>query len=117
MHGQALRRAGFAEAGHPGDGPSGSGRGSSSRRSGDQARRPRLRCFGRADPGQQGGSGDGTHAAARRKPPKSLKVGRCKVYDLIRSGELESIKIGRLRRIPVDSLRRFAQRLLAEGLE
>jgi excisionase family DNA binding protein len=48
---------------------------------------------------------------------ESLKVGRCKVYDLIRSGELESIKIGRLRRIPVDSLRRFAQRLLAEGLE
>ena len=32
---------------------------------------------------------------------ESLKVGRCKVYDLIRSGELESIKIGRLRRIPV----------------
>ena len=25
---------------------------------------------------------------------ESLKVGRCKVYDLIRSGELESIKIG-----------------------
>ena len=48
---------------------------------------------------------------------ESLKVGRCKVYDLIRSGELESIKIGRLRRIPVDSLRRFAQRMLAEGLE
>ena len=46
-----------------------------------------------------------------------LKVGRCKVYDLIRTGELESIKIGRLRRIPVDSLRRFAQRLLMEGLE
>ena len=39
------------------------------------------------------------------------------MYDLIRSGELESIKIGRLRRIPVDSFRRFAERMLAEGLE
>jgi len=46
---------------------------------------------------------------------ESLKVGRCKVYDLIRSGELESIKIGRLRRIPVDSVRSFAQKLLADG--
>ena len=45
---------------------------------------------------------------------ESLKVGRCKVYDLIRSGELESIKIGRLRRIPVASIRAFAQRLLDE---
>ena len=30
---------------------------------------------------------------------ESLKVGRCKLYDLIRTGELASIKIGRLRRI------------------
>lgn len=45
----------------------------------------------------------------------SLKIGRCKVYDLIRSGELESIKIGRLRRIPVDSLHAFARRLLEEA--
>lgn len=45
---------------------------------------------------------------------ESLKVGRCKVYDLIRTGELASIKIGRLRRIPVDSVREFAHKLLAE---
>jgi len=45
---------------------------------------------------------------------ESLKIGRCKVYDLIRNGDLESIKIGRLRRIPVDSVRCFAQKLLAE---
>ena len=43
-----------------------------------------------------------------------LKIGRCKVYDLIRSGDLASIKIERLRRIPVDSVRSFAQKLLAD---
>lgn len=46
---------------------------------------------------------------------ESLKVGRCKVYDLIRTGELESIKIGRLRRIPVSSVRAFAARTLEHG--
>ena len=45
---------------------------------------------------------------------ESLRIGRCKVYDLIRSGELESIKIGRLRRIPVSSVRSFALKLLTE---
>ena len=44
-----------------------------------------------------------------------LNVGRCKVYDLIRNGEIESIKIGRLRRIPVDNVRKFADRLIEEG--
>ena len=46
---------------------------------------------------------------------ESLGVGRCKVYDLLRSGELASIKIGRLRRIPVDSVHAFARRLLDEA--
>ena len=45
---------------------------------------------------------------------ESLKIGRCMLYDLIRNGDLESIKIGRLRRIPVDSVRCFAQKLLTE---
>lgn len=44
-----------------------------------------------------------------------LKVGRCKVYDLIRTGELQSIKIGRLRRIPVDAVREFASKILADA--
>lgn len=44
-----------------------------------------------------------------------LNVGRCKVYDLIRNGEIESIKIGRLRRIPVDKVRKFAERLIEES--
>ena len=46
---------------------------------------------------------------------ENLKIGRCKVYDLIRTGELQSIKIGRLRRIPVDSVHAFAQRMVAEA--
>ena len=29
--------------------------------------------------------------------------------------EIESIKIGRLRRIPVDNVRKFAERLIEEG--
>lgn len=37
--------------------------------------------------------------AARR-----LRLGRTLVYRLIASGELESVKVGRLRRIPADCL-------------
>jgi excisionase family DNA binding protein len=44
-----------------------------------------------------------------------LNIGRCKVYDLLRTGELESVKIGRLRRIPVDNVHRFAARLVEES--
>jgi len=44
-----------------------------------------------------------------------LNIGRCKVYDLMRTGELESIKIGRLRRIPVDNIRRFADKLIKDA--
>ena len=34
----------------------------------------------------------------------ALSLGRWKVYELIRSGDLESLKIGRDRRIPTDAL-------------
>ncbi len=37
------------------------------------------------------------------------------LQQLIRTGELQSIKIGRLRRIPVDSVHAFAQRMVAEA--
>jgi excisionase family DNA binding protein len=43
-----------------------------------------------------------------------LHLGRSTVFDLIRSGELPSVKIGRSRRIPADSLRDFARRLSEE---
>jgi excisionase family DNA binding protein len=38
-----------------------------------------------------------------------LKIGRAKGFQMIASGELPSIKIGRLRRIPVDGLRAWVQ--------
>jgi excisionase family DNA binding protein len=33
----------------------------------------------------------------------ALVIGRDKVYDLIRSGELESVKVGRYRRVPIEA--------------
>ena len=45
----------------------------------------------------------------------ALRVGRCTVYDLMRTGQLDSIKIGKLRRIPVDSVHTYLKRKLAEA--
>jgi excisionase family DNA binding protein len=39
-----------------------------------------------------------------------LAVGRSTVYALIGSGELETIHIGRCRRVPVDALQVFVER-------
>ena len=44
-----------------------------------------------------------------------LHIGRSKVFDLIRCGDLCSIKIGRLRRVPVDAIDAFTERLIAAG--
>lgn len=38
-----------------------------------------------------------------------LNIGRTRVFELIYSGQLRSIKIGRLRRIPVDAVREFIE--------
>lgn len=46
---------------------------------------------------------------------EALHVGRCTVYDLIRTNQLQSFKIGKLRRIPVDAVHEFAKRMLAES--
>ena len=40
-----------------------------------------------------------------------LAVGRSKVYDLISSGALRSVKVGRSRRVPSDELERFVAEL------
>jgi excisionase family DNA binding protein len=43
-----------------------------------------------------------------------IKVGRAKGFQLLSSGELPSIKIGRLRRIPMEELRAWVQRQVAQ---
>ena len=46
---------------------------------------------------------------------EALHVGRCTVYDLIRTNQLRSFKIGKLRRIPVDAVHEYVQRLTDEN--
>lgn len=41
-----------------------------------------------------------------------LKISRCKIYDLLRNGDLRSIKIGGSRRIPRGALEEYVARLL-----
>lgn len=44
-----------------------------------------------------------------------LGISRSMVYELIRAGELESVTIGRLRRIPVVALEQYVERLREGG--
>jgi excisionase family DNA binding protein len=44
-----------------------------------------------------------------------LGVGRTKVYELIRSGVLRSVRVGGLRRVPVAALNEFVARLEEEA--
>ena len=46
---------------------------------------------------------------------RALGIGRTKVYELIRSGELRSVRVGGLRRVPVAALDEFVKRLEAEA--
>jgi excisionase family DNA binding protein len=43
---------------------------------------------------------------------EGLGIGRTTVYALMKSGELESVQIGRLRRIPTSALHEYAARLV-----
>lgn len=42
---------------------------------------------------------------------EALGLGRTVIYDLMRSGELESLKIGRSRRIPTAAIEDYVARL------
>ncbi|MBB6346092.1 excisionase family DNA binding protein [Nonomuraea muscovyensis] len=44
-----------------------------------------------------------------------LGLSRWQVYNLIRSGELESVKVGRSRRVPVAALDEFVAQLREEA--
>lgn len=45
---------------------------------------------------------------------EALSIGRTQLFELLRDNEIDSVKIGRRRLIPVDSLRAYLDRLLAE---
>jgi excisionase family DNA binding protein len=45
---------------------------------------------------------------------EALGIGRTTTFALIKNGELKSVKVGRLRRIPLDEIRAYTTRLLAE---
>ena len=44
---------------------------------------------------------------------EQLGIGRTTIFRLVRSGEIESVRIGRLRRIHVDAVKAYAARLVA----
>ncbi len=52
---------------------------------------------------------------APERAADQLSVGRTTIYALIASGDLESVKIGRSRRIPVDALVAYVERLRTQG--
>lgn len=47
--------------------------------------------------------------AARR-----LSIGRTTMYALLKDGQINSVRVGRLRRIPVEALTEYTARLVAE---
>jgi excisionase family DNA binding protein len=48
---------------------------------------------------------------------EQLRVGRTKVYELLASGKLRSVKIGRRRRVSPGALEEFIERSEREGEE
>lgn len=48
---------------------------------------------------------------------ETLGLGRSKVYELVTSGELRAIRIGRAVRIPASEVERFVAKLQAEQVE
>ncbi len=47
---------------------------------------------------------------------EALALGRSAVYELLLTGQLPSVKIGRARRIPIDALQAFVARQLDSGV-
>lgn len=45
---------------------------------------------------------------------EQLHIGKTKTYALVRTGELESVLIGRLRRIHIDAIRAYAAHLVSQ---
>lgn len=45
---------------------------------------------------------------------EALGIGRTTMFALIKSGEIESVRIGRLRRVPADAIEAYTNRLATE---
>lgn len=54
---------------------------------------------------------DGPLLYTRAEACTQLRVGRSTIDELIRQGEIRSVKIGRSRRIPADALKEYVRRL------
>lgn len=50
-----------------------------------------------------------------RETAAALEIGRSKVYELLSSGERDSVQIGTCRRVPADALHRFLVELRDGG--
>lgn len=71
------------------------------------------------------GSAPGPQPASQLRPTRvlltveeaaeRLAVGRTTAYRLIRSGELDSVRVGRLRRVHVEAIDSYAAQLAAEA--
>ena len=46
---------------------------------------------------------------------RALRLGRSRMYELLRAGEVSSVKIGSARRVAVSELEAYAARLQTEG--
>ena len=47
---------------------------------------------------------------------EALGIGRTTMFALVKSGQIQSIRIGRLRRVPADAIDTYAQRLATEQI-
>jgi excisionase family DNA binding protein len=45
---------------------------------------------------------------------ETIGLGRSKLYELVASGEIESVRIGKARRVPVEAVESFVRRLRLE---
>jgi len=48
---------------------------------------------------------------------EQLGIGRTLMFKLIRTGQIESVRIGRLRRVPASAIREYASRLINDSAE
>ena len=64
--------------------------------------------------------GKGEHDDSKRvlltveEAAKKLNIGRTKTYALVRSGQIASVRIGRLRRVPAEAIEDYATRLTSD---